>query len=69
MILKGTENRNDEVVLYAAARGGEADASDGDAVSASRAAGMASASGRGPEPLPEMFSVQLPSPASQIQVV
>ena len=54
VILKGTENRNDEVVLYAAARGGEADASDGDAVSASLASGMASASGLGPYPLPEL---------------
>jgi zinc protease len=48
VILKETRNRNDEIILYAMARGGAASADPADFVSAKLAAEMAEVSGLGP---------------------
>lgn len=48
VILKPTDNKNDEIVFSAGAKGGRTSASDADAVSAAFAAGMAERSGIGP---------------------
>jgi zinc protease len=48
LILKETNNRNNEIILFAMARGGTMSASPEDYVSASLAAEMAEASGLGP---------------------
>ncbi|MDR0584931.1 MAG: insulinase family protein [Treponema sp.] len=48
VILKPTQNRNDEIILHAMARGGSSSAAPEDDVSAGLAAEMAQASGLGP---------------------
>jgi zinc protease len=55
VILKPTQNRNDEIVLHAMARGGTSSAAPEDAVSADLAAEMLQASGLGPYSRPEMM--------------
>jgi len=54
VILQATENRNDEIVLSAMARGGTSSASDADSVSASLAVQMAQVSGLGPWSVPDL---------------
>ncbi|MCL2069450.1 MAG: insulinase family protein [Treponema sp.] len=54
VILKETQNRNNEISLYAQARGGTLSAPDHAAVSASLAAEMISVSGLGPHSRPEL---------------
>ncbi|MDR3192251.1 MAG: insulinase family protein, partial [Treponema sp.] len=55
VILKETNNRNNEIVLYAMARGGTMSASPEDYVSARLAAEMAEASGLGPYSRPNLI--------------
>ena len=55
VILKSTQNRNDEIILHAMARGGTSSAAPEDDVSASLAAEMAQVSGLGPYSRPEMM--------------
>jgi zinc protease len=54
VILQSTENRNDEIVLQAMARGGTTSVSDEDSVSAILAAEMIQVSGLGPWSLPDL---------------
>ncbi|MDR1108001.1 MAG: insulinase family protein [Spirochaetaceae bacterium] len=55
VILKETRNRNNEIVLYAVARGGTSSAPETEDVSASLAAEMLAASGMGPYSRPELI--------------
>ena len=57
IILKPTENKNDEIVLQAIARGGNSSASDEDAVSAGLAVEMVQVSGLGPRPRSELSRI------------
>jgi zinc protease len=54
VILKETNNRNNEIVLYALARGGSMNAPESQDISADLAAEMLSASGLGPYSRPEL---------------
>jgi zinc protease len=54
LILKETNNRNNEIVLFAMARGGTMSASPEDFVSARLASEMAEASGLGPYSMPDL---------------
>jgi len=54
IILQSTENRNDEIVLHALARGGTSSVADADSVSASLATEMRQISGLGPWTHPEL---------------
>jgi zinc protease len=55
VILQETGNKNDEIVLYAAARGGTTGAPEGEEVSVSLAAEMMNISGAGPYPRSELL--------------
>jgi zinc protease len=57
LILKETANRNNEVSLYAMARGGTVSAEPEEYISASLAAEIASASGLGPWPRPQLVKL------------
>ncbi len=54
VIVKPTENKNDQIVLAAVARGGKTSVPDADAVTAALASGMAERSGVGPYALPDL---------------
>ena len=56
VILKQTENKNSEVILYAMAKGGTLNAPDSDAVSADLASEMAGVSGLGPYSRTELIN-------------
>jgi zinc protease len=56
IILKETENKNNEVILYAMARGGTLNAADDKAVSADLASEMAGVSGLGPYSRTELIN-------------
>jgi zinc protease len=55
VILKETKNRNNEIVVYAMARGGLSSAAEADIVSASLAAELLQVSGLGPYSRPELL--------------
>ncbi|MDR1862612.1 MAG: insulinase family protein [Treponema sp.] len=55
VILKETDNRNNEIVLYALARGGSANVPEAQDISAGLAAEMLSASGLGPYSRPDLI--------------
>ncbi|MDR2135798.1 MAG: insulinase family protein [Treponema sp.] len=57
LILKETANRNNDITLYAMARGGTVSVESGDRVSALLAAEMAEASGLGPWPRPQLIKL------------
>jgi zinc protease len=57
LILKETRNRNNEVTLYAMARGGQTSAGEDEYISASLAAEIAEASGLGPWSRPQLVRI------------